>query len=74
MLVFRVVPLICDGTNFIFPIADGSIMLVGFIVIYVSHAEVLLRWGVQQIKGEGWWREKGRCGAGYNMEPIDYAW
>lgn len=43
MLVFRVVPLICNGTNFIFPIADGSIMLVGFIVIYVSHAEVLLR-------------------------------
>jgi len=34
---------ICDGTNFIFPIAHGSAMLVSFIVICVSHAEVLLR-------------------------------
>jgi hypothetical protein len=72
MLMFFVVPLVYDGTNFIFPIAYGCIMLVVFIVIYVSHAEVLLRWGVPQVKGEGWWREKGRCGAGYNMEPIDW--
>lgn len=42
MLVFFVVPLVYDGTDFVFPIAHGCIMS-GFIVIYVSHAEVLLR-------------------------------
>jgi hypothetical protein len=43
MLEFHAAPLICDGTNFIFPIAHGSFMLVSFIVICVSHAEVLLK-------------------------------
>jgi len=43
MLEYHVAPLICDGTNFIFPIAHESVMLVSFIVICVSHAEVLLR-------------------------------
>jgi len=70
MLVFCIVPLISDGTNFIFPIADGSVTLISFIVICVSHAEALLRWGVQ-VKGEVWWK-KGRHGAEYNTEPNDW--